>query len=812
MKKILRGVYGIGALFALQHTPLVFGQTAPAADTAPSSSVIVTGTRQQGLKAVDSAAPIQILDAGSLERGGQSDLIQSIARNIPSFTAQGFGGDTANLTLSARLRGLSPNNTLVLVNGKRRHGTANLAVLGGPYQGGAAADLNFIPVSAIERIEVLQDGAAAQYGTDAIAGVVNIILKKADSGINLGLGGGRYFDGGGNTVDGSVNFGLKPMDNAFINVSAETRQHAHSDRGAIDPRVVDPDNMANYPILPTLAGYPYLNHIQGDAKYRQSILALNSGVELSGGTQLYAFGTYGAKAAEAFENYRLPSRIPGLYPQGFNPKEAIDETDYAMTTGVKGTVAGDLSFDLSTTYGKDQDAIYTKNSGNASLFRDTGSSPTSFYDGKFIASQWTTNLDFNKPFDVGFKSPLNVAFGLEHRKDTYTIGEGDPASRYKEGAQSFPGFLPTDAGRHERTNNAVYIDFAASPIENLELDAAARAEHFSDFGSTQVGKLTGRYDFTPMVGLRGTVSSGFRAPTLAEEYYSATNVGPTSAFVQLAPNSAGAKLVGVNGLKPEKSNNLSIGLVLNPSAKLNATVDAYRITIKDRIVGSGALYGSGGAVNSQAVIDAIKANGNVLDDTVTFTGINIFSNAVNTRSQGMDLVLSYASDFASSGKVDWSAAANLNSTKVTKINQAPAELLPQTLLDKTAISDIETASPKWRLNFGALWKLGSWAVNLRENVYGPSSEYGTEDGGQYFKTTITTKFTTDLDITKTINKSLSVSVGANNLFNVYPDKYNPDLVAAQRAGLDNAAVAQYANFSPFGINGGYYYVKMKINF
>jgi iron complex outermembrane receptor protein len=262
------------------------------------------------------------------------------------------------------------------------------------------------------------------------------------------------------------------------------------------------------------------------------------------------------------------------------------------------------------------------------------------------------------------------------------------------------------------------VDLAGQPVAGWTVDLAGRYEHFSDFGNAKVGKLTSRYDFSPVVGVRATYSNGFRAPTLAEEYYSATNVSPRSAFVQLAPNSPGAKLVGVNGLRPEASTNISAGIVINPSAVAAITLDAYQITIRDRIVGSGSLYGSGGAVNSPAVTAAIIANGNVLDPTVVQTGINIFSNAVNTRSRGLEFVATLNSSYGAYGKVDWSLAANYNKVEVIKINQAPAQLQPQTLLDATAISDLETASPRVRVNLGALWKSGPWTVNAREAFYG----------------------------------------------------------------------------------------------
>ena len=776
------------ACIALLQSAPVMAQDMVVAAAAPAdmpaekiNSVIVTGTRTTGLRAIDSASPVQVLDSTSLERTGQPDLIQAMSQNLPSFTAQAFGGDAAALTLSARLRGLSPNDTLVLVNGKRRHTTANLAVLGGPYQGGAAADLNFIPVAAIDHIEVLQDGAAAQYGTDAIAGVVNIILKKDTGSSTINATGGKYFDGGGRTGDVSFNTGFAPTEKSFINLSLEQKYHGHSDRGAIDPRVVDAANLVAMPILKTVPGYPYVNKISGDAAYHLTIASMNAGIDLTPDWSLYSVATYGKKKAEAFENYRMPNRLPTLYPLGFNPKEAIDEDDYQFTIGANGKL-GDWNLDLSSTYGKDKVDIMNIHSGNVSLFKDTGSTPTDFHNGQFIATQWTSNIDLSQGFDVGWAAPLNVAFGAEHRDDTYEIGAGDAASRYKEGSQAYPGFLLTDAGKHNRNNNAVYANLAGSPVAGLKLDVAARYEKFSDFGSAKVGKITGRYDFSPAVAVRSTISNGFRAPTMAEQYYSATNVSPTSAFVQLAPNSLGAALVGVNGLKPEKSTNYSLGMVLHPAADIALTLDAYQISIRDRIVGSGAIYGSGGSTNSPAVVAAILANGNVLDPTVTQTGINIFSNAVNTRTRGLEAVFTTNSNYGANGRVAWSAAASYNTTDVIKVNQAPTQLQPQTLLDQAAISDLETASPKFRLNLGALWSMGMWTVNLRESFYGKSSEFGTEDGGQYFETTIKAKALTDLEVSARVTKSLTLSIGANNLFNQYPDKVNAQLVAGPARG------------------------------
>ena len=795
-------------------------EPAPEPDSsAVPQEVVVTGTRREGVQAIESPAPVQVLDSAALKRVGQPDLIQSLAQNLPSFTAQAFGGDTANLTLSAKLRGVSPNHALVLINGKRRHTTANLAVLGGPYQGAASADLNFIPVDAIERIEVLQDGAAAQYGSDAIAGVVNIILKKNSEGGSFTTNAGKFQNSGGDTGDISGNYGFAPTGNSFINLTAETRTHSKTDRGGPDPRSFNTKS-TYFTTIQNVPGYPHVNHIQGDASYHLTIASLNAGIDLANGAQIYSFGSYGKKHAQAYENYRTPDRIPALYPNGFNPQEELEEADYGATLGVKGKIGNDWNYDVASTYGRDYARINTIASANISLFNDTGSTPTTFHSGNFISTQWTSSVDFSRNFDIGFNSPLNFAFGYEHRRDSYEIDPGDAASRYKEGGQSYPGFQLTDAGSHSRDNNAGYVDFALSPTEKLQLDLAGRYEDFSDFGNTTVGKLTARYDFTDKFALRGTVSTGFRAPTLAEEYYSATNVGPTSAFVQLPPNAPAAALVGINGLKPEKSKNFSLGVVLRPTGQFVTTIDAYQIKIDDRIVGSGSLFGSSdGKLVSPAVIAAIAANGNVLDPAVvaggvgTSTGITLFSNGLSTRTRGVDLVTTFPSEF-SFGHIDWSVSGNYNKTEVTDVAPTPAPLAPQSFFDLTAISNLETASPKYRGVLGAFWSYSNFSANLRQTLYGPASQMQQRTSGTpWHETRIGVTPITDLELAyHTDSNMMRFSIGANNLFNRYPSGVNKDLHAEQLAVFSNSAVTIYPSFSPFGINGGYYYARALFTF
>ena len=821
-----------------------FAAEAAAAD-AGVSEVIVTGTRATGMKAADSAAPIQVLGANALRQVGPPDLMQAIAQNLPSFNAQGFGGDAANLTLSAALRGLNPNDTLVLVNGKRRHGTGNLAVDGGsPYSGSATADLGLIPVGAIDHIEVLQDGAAAQYGSDAIAGVVNIILKNTGEGGVISATGGQYYEDGGKTGAWSFTNGMKLTDNGFVNFTLEERYHEHSVQGGIDRRLYD----INGKLLPTISatnagianrpGAPFVNYINGDPAFNLYNFFYNAGYDLGGDIQAYSFGSYSHRNASSYENLRVPSKVSGTtstgvkyfpFPAGFEPVEVLAEDDYSFTGGLKGTLNG-WSWDISSTYGRDRDRISTDGSANAQLFPVLAAvSPTpilsqrDFYDGSFIASEWTTNLDLVKTFDIGAATPLNFAFGAESRRNTFSIEAGEPSSYFGGGAQSFTGYDPSNAGVHKRTDYAGYVDLAVDPITGLHLDLAGRASHYSDFGSATVGKLTARYDFNPTIAIRGTISNGFRAPTLAEEFYSGTNVSPAFAEVQLPANSAAAGVAGFAPLKPEKSTNYSIGFVAHPIDRLQISFDAYQIEVRERIVVTGLIFGSdvsGGTNNviSQAVLNAITAHGNTLDTGISYAGIAVFTNGVNTRTQGAELTVNYASDFGEYGHVDWTAGLNYNKTTVTKlfplpaqdVSAAPAIITQNTLLSPSALSSLTTATPREKFVGNAYWTLGKFSANLRETVYGETSEL-IQTSNITTNLKIGVAAITDLSVGYKVTDKVKLELGANNLLDKKPPAV-PNLPGLNKPASGGNVWNAPMSFSPFGINGGYYYARATLTF
>jgi iron complex outermembrane receptor protein len=802
-------------------------QDAPqASEDEAGSAIIVTGTRATGITAAESAAPIKVLDAAMLEHVGQPNLNQVLTQLVPSFVAEAFGGDTANLTLSARLRGLSPNHALVLVNGKRRHGTANLHVLGGPFQGGASPDLDMIPPGSIGRIEVLEDGAAAQYGSDAIAGVINIILKK-NTGISGNITAGQYYKNDGGTLSGSLTLGADVGENGYFNVTLFHRYHDFSQRGGVDPRIYNPDGsiITDPDVLSPehqamaaigLPNAPYTNRIVGDARSSLTTAVYNAGYDF-GGVELYSFGTYGRRDASAYENYRQPWRVSRspvlgvageqiLYnPYGFNPREKIKEDDYSFTGGLKGESSG-FRWDLSTTYGLDLAKLFTVDSANRTLFIDTGETPPNFYDGFLKAIEWTSNLDISKEIEAGLAKPINLAFGAEYRKNSFAIGQGDYASTYFEGGQSYPGFLATDAGKHKRHNWAGYGDISVNPTEAWKVDGAVRYENYSDFGTKWTWKVTSRYDFSDAIALRGTASTGFRAPTMLEQYYSSTNVGPTTAYVQLPPNSAAAKLLGYQDLKPETSRNYSLGLVIRPIPKLNITIDAYQVKVKNRIVGTGSIVGlSGGVVTNQLVLDAIAAHGNVLDPFVLANGdagINLFTNGADTRTRGVDLTASYPTPVGG-GSILWTLSANYNETKITRLR------LPSDLYAEDARSILEDASPKYKIIAGGLFTLGGFSLNLRETFYGKTSQVVI-----YNNTTPTLKVgaaaLTDLEASYDITPAITLTGGANNLFN----KKTPTVpTGSDGFPIDGGAVLDAPiTISPYGINGGYYYARLAFKF
>lgn len=820
------------------------------------AAIIVTGTRAVGMQAAESAAPIQVLSEEAISHVGQPNLNQALTQIVPSFTAQTQGTDMSSFALSARLRGLSPNHTLVMVNGKRRHGSGILQVIAGPFQGSAAPSIDLIPPDAVERIEVFQEGAAAVYGTDAIAGVINLILKDQNEGGSFKVTGGQYYDSEGETFSMSGNVGFKLGEDGFFNLTGFHRRQNYTTVGTGVVQVTKPDGTLQ-PNVPAqwsnLAGDTLSGITAGQPKTYLTEVFYNMGYDF-GGVELYSFGDYAHRIGYARQGYRHPKRVcyeagnlggsatsaaydPSIcYGNtgvvGMVPLQHVTQDEYSFTVGAKGDFGSGWNYDFSVTYGNDRNDIWTENSAHREVWQEsyaaslagigTPNSPDKAYDGGFRLSQTTVNADFTKDFEVGMAKPLTFAFGGEYRRDTYEIVQGDFYSTYKTGVQSFPGYKASDAGKFARHSKAVYANVIVEPVDGWSVDLAGRYEDYSDFGDTAIGKITTRWDITDALALRGTASTGFRAPTLAEQKYSTINVGPTSAVAQLPAGTAAAMLLGFDSLKPEKSTNFSGGIVLRPVPKLAITLDGYYIKIKDRIAGTAPRFAVQGGVvqpGGAAIFDALAAAGIVLDAALPNVGAASFTNGINTRTVGAEFSAAYPVmlDF---GKLDLSLTANWNKNKITK-----NKIL--TVFSAVSESYIEDASPEYKVVAGILFKSGKFTLNARETFYGKTSILVTPSvscssltaAGQpcAYDGVVKATALTDLEAGYSFTDAVTFSIGATNLFDKRPEV--PALLQGVTVspGVSpyvngSAYYNSYYNHSPYGTSGGYYYARIDFKF
>ncbi|POR46911.1 iron complex outermembrane receptor protein [Paraburkholderia eburnea] len=780
---------GIGSLLGLGSIASALAQSAPSTDNGASVSlnpVVVTGSRASSQRQRDSSTPVQVVTAQQLVATGQGTLLDALKTVVPSLTTPAVGYDAGALARTFQLRGLGPAETLVLVNGKRRHLSASLYADEDPAQGANAVDLDLIPIAAIDHVEVLLGDAAAQYGSDAIAGVINIVLKKQSEGTTITASGGGYLNGGGATGQIDLAHGMAIGDDGSLTLSATLRHHSSSDRSSD-------------------SGGPEPARVQGDPQTNLGTFGYNFEKPLNANITLYSFGTVSDRDVHAYEDYRSPSYIasslPGLesiYPNGFSPIERSHETDYSFTVGVKGTTDSHWDWDLSTTYGRDEINLWNVNTANYSLLTDTGSTPTQFKVGSYTSSELTTNLDLKHSFAVPhWASPVNVAVGLEHRYETFALDAGDAASYYDSGAVAFPGYRPTDAASAQRNSIAAYADVSTHILPKWQIDAAVRGEDYQRLGASVDGTVSTRYDFSPALGLRGSAGTGTHAPTLVQEYYSATNVTTGGATIQIPLDSAGARILGAPALKNETSKQFSIGFVAQPLTGLHLSVDAYQIDVNNRIVDSGQISGSLAAA-------AIAANGTVVPaDAIDNTYAQFFTNGANTRTRGIDAALDYRSDFGRFGRIDWNLNATYNRTTIRSVN-TPASLAAAgvAVLDSIQVSNLTTATPRIVISGTGAYTYGPWHVTLRETYYGKSSQtqWATDYSG-FYADNINPAFITDLDVAYRITRHTTIAIGANNLFNKYPNQTNPNA----RPNYD-----LYPHLSPYGINGAYYYARLTV--
>ncbi|WP_419729368.1 TonB-dependent receptor plug domain-containing protein [Lichenicola sp.] len=760
--------------------------TAPGATSSPET-VIVTGTRDLRKKASDSLSPIDVVTSGAIARTGQTNLIDALSQLLPSVTRPAVGIFDGAPTDFLSLRGLNPDQTLVLVNGKRRHPSSFLYI-DGFADSSTPVDVDLIPPDLIDHVEVLRDGAAAQYGADAIAGVINIILKSTDHGGTVGGETGLTAQGDGFVAQAGGEKSAALGQNGFLDLSVEYRHQDHTVRDSDDERTGT-----------------VVTKILGDPESTRYSFGANAGYTLPDGIELYSFDTYTYRFTDVNQVYRLPSNLPLLYPGGFTPHQTTFENDFSWTLGARGNNLFGWHWDVSSTYGGDDIDDNLRNTANAALYEATGSTPLSVHLGNLSSAQLTDDLDVSRAFQLPFWSfPVNVAAGLSHRFETYGVGVGSPASYLLGGSDAQTGFLPSDAGPHSRVVYGAYLDLSTRITKAWQVDVAGRYEHYTDFGNTYDGKISTRYDISPQVALRGTISNGERAPSLADEFYSALAVGPESASGTLAADSEGARLLGASPLKPERSSNITAGVLLTPVKHLQIGIDAYQIDIRDRIV-------SGPGVAGSSAVEALQLQGIQVSPSLTEADIStsFFTNAASTRTRGVDLTAAYTTVFRGYGTIDWDASFNANFSRITHENS-----LSNGLADLTAqnIAYLTTSTPKNRIIVGGRWHQGPFDVLLHEQRYGQTIDeltyfsgpnaYSTTD---FFRFYNRPRWLTNLEVGYRVIKPLRVAVGANNLFDSYPTR-----IPAQN-GYDGSEKYD-SSTSQIGIDGGFYYVRASYEF
>ena len=625
-------------MLALLSAAPLLAQNTDSTKTANLQEVQIVGSRNVNRSATKTAVPVDVLPmANLLQTMGQMDVNQVLQFSVPSFNAnKQSGSDGSDHTDPATLRGLGPDQTLVLVNGKRRHQSSLVNIFGTRGRGNTGTDLNAIPSFAIDRVEVLRDGASAQYGSDAIAGVINVVTKR-NVGTSLSQSFGLASRGdGGSSVTG-LNYG-KRFDGGFVNATLEHNSRAKTQRDAGDYR-----------------------EKYGDASSRNSGIWLNSEFAL-GSFTAYVFGGANHRVGDAYAWTRSAGddrNIPSIYPEGFNPQIQATIVDYSATAGIKGKLAG-WDADLYASLGSNRFSYFIHNTLNTSMGANT---LTEFDAGGFGLGQKLFGLSFNRYFGAKGKG-VNVAWGAENRLENYYIFAGQEESWQNydptkaSGSQGFPGFRPSNVVEEGRNSLGAFADLEWDVNQRLMLSAAVRAENYSDFGNTLNGKIAGRLALSENLAVRGSFSTGFRAPSLAQMYFNSTFtnfVSGQAVDVKLANNSdALTTALGIPKLKQETAQNISLGLTATPAKGLSVTLDGYQVTVADRVVLTGGFD------------DADDIAGPFLQaENVSFA--QFFTNAVNTQTRGLDLVVSYAKNLKNAQRINLSAALNVNQMEITDI-------------------------------------------------------------------------------------------------------------------------------------------------
>ncbi len=794
-------------------------------------TIVVTGTRVAGRSATETAVPVDVIDVEKIERVGSTELNQALSVALPSFNFPRPGlADGTDTVRPATLRGLAPDQSLVLVNSKRRHSAALVNVNGTVGRGSAAVDLNTIPTAAIQSVEVLRDGASAQYGSDAIAGVLNVLLRNADSGGNLTASWGQRdtrftipttpapaganwvvppqiererTDGDTLVVGGWSGFGVG--DGGFLTLSFEYRDQARTERGGFDHRQQYP-RLPNGQFDPREATIDRFNAWYGEPEVEQLTFFANAGLPVGDG-RLYGWASWQKREAVSAGFFRraLDDRnVIQIYPDGFLPQIAPDVDDASFAFGYEWRW-GEWAMDSSLVWGRNKMAFTIQNTLNRSLGT---ASKTVFDAGGFDYDQWVFNFSGVRSLDVGgLASPLNIAAGLEARRESYSIFAGEPDSWRNggvllpngqptaSGAQVFPGFRPANEVNESRRAIGAYIDVEANLTDQLLGSAAIRAEDYSDFGSNLTGKVALRYDFTDAFAIRGSLQNGFRAPSLQQQFFTATSTnfinGVPFDITTFPVNDPVAIALGAQPLDAEESTNVSLGFVANFGGA-SLTIDAYRIKIDDRIVLSENLT---------------QANVRQFLQQQGFIGIGggrFFINGVDTTTRGVDAVFTAPRYETSFGSFDLTLAGNWNKTEVTRIpTTAPLSQLnpPPELFGRLNVLVFERGNPRSKQIANLDWQYGDFSATLRGTRYG---EVLTPGNTPAFDFVLPARWLTDLEGRWQFSEQGRLAIGADNLFDIYPKPFN---IINNTTGN-----TPYSNYSPFGRSGRFVYARFSWDF
>lgn len=839
------------AIASIVSSPMLLAEEVATAEKV--ETIVVTGTRVAGRTISDTAVPVDLVRSDVLERSGTTELNQALSIALPSFNFPRPGlADGTDTIRPATLRGLSPDQSLVLVNSKRRHAAALVNVNGTVGRGASAVDLNTIPIGAISAIEVLRDGASAQYGSDAIAGVMNIRLREAADGGSVTLGysyrdtsyttptntppeGATWSAPGeikrsrndGETITLSGWKGFELGDNGFLTLSAEYKDQERTERGGWDFRQQYPFVDGDYDSREQTINR--FNAWYGEPEMQQWTLFANAGITTDHG-KWYGWASYQNRQATSGGFYRraLDARnVVEIYPDGFLPLISPDVDDFSAAFGYEWDW-GEWQLDSSLVYGSNKMAFTIENTLNRSI---GPTSKTAFDAGGYKYNQWVYNLSGVTAVDVdGLASALNVALGLEARREGYAIFAGEPDSYRNGGAtipvgqtgcttnltqaiidrgfcntasgsQVFPGFRPSNEVDVSRTAVGAYLDLEANITDDWLASAAIRAERYSDFGSNMSGKLATRYDFTEHFALRGSLQNGFRAPSLQQQNFTATStnfIGGIPFDITTFPVSAPVAIaMGAKDLDAEKSANFSLGAVMRFNA-VTVTVDAYRIDIDNRIV------------LSENLVANTSAQGQALREFFDDRGFNdigggrFFINGVDTETQGVDVVVNWTTITDNIGNFDFTLVGNFNKTKVTRVPETEelAALDPApTLFARVNVLTFEKGTPKDKLGAIVNWTHDRFGATLKATRYGEVLAPNANPANDFI---LSPKTLVDLEGRYQLTNTMRLAFGADNLFDSYPDAFS--------INLNGTGNTPFSNYSPFGRAGRMLYARLTYDF